>query len=264
MAIAFAIKGFGLHIPPAAITLLEVLSQPIGVLMMVALGLAFAPKLSHLGKALIAVFIRMGLGFAAGFALSLLFGLQGVPRLVVLTCSALPVGFNTLIFADRENMDRSFAATMVSVSTLISSSPHPADPPFFLIRPAFRPTRLRAGVVAFSAGREWGADKRGCVAKKRRTAKSVDSFALRADLTKQNNEEQMKILVLNWAVRPSNTSSSTSSPGTCWLKASRKGSGKTSRSLPTKARNSPRKREMVIENHGTGSPAHNRLAAGQG
>jgi len=39
---------------------------------------------------------------------------------VVLTCSALPVGFNTLIFADRENMDRSFAATMVSVSTLIS------------------------------------------------------------------------------------------------------------------------------------------------
>jgi hypothetical protein len=120
MAIAFAIKGFGLHIPPAAITLLEVLSQPIGVLMMVALRLAFAPKLSHLGKALIAVFIRMGLGFAAGFALSLLFGLQGVPRLVVLTCSALPVGFNTLIFADRENMDRSFAATMVSVSTLIS------------------------------------------------------------------------------------------------------------------------------------------------
>ncbi|MDI9524827.1 MAG: AEC family transporter [Candidatus Cloacimonadota bacterium] len=120
MAIAFAIKGFGLRIPPAAITLLEVLSQPIGVLMMVALGLAFAPKLSHLGKALIAVFIRMGLGFAAGFALSLLFGLQGVPRLVVLTCSALPVGFNTLIFADRENMDRSFAATMVSVSTLIS------------------------------------------------------------------------------------------------------------------------------------------------
>lgn len=120
MAIAFTIKGFGLRIPPAAITLLEVLSQPIGVLMMVALGLAFAPKLSHLGKALIAVLIRMGLGFAAGFALSLLFGLQGVPRLVVLTCSALPVGFNTLIFADRENMDRSFAATMVSVSTLIS------------------------------------------------------------------------------------------------------------------------------------------------
>ena len=120
MLIAFAIKGLGVNIPPAAVSFLEVLGQPTGLLMMVALGLAFAPQASHLGKALIAVFIRMGLGFAAGFTLSLLFGLQGVPRLVVLTCSALPVGFNTLIMADRENMARPFAATMVSVSTLIA------------------------------------------------------------------------------------------------------------------------------------------------
>ncbi|MBP7205967.1 MAG: AEC family transporter [Candidatus Cloacimonetes bacterium] len=120
MLIAFGIKVFGLVIPPAAISFLEILGQPTGLLMMVALGLAFAPQASHLGKALIAVFIRMGLGFAAGYALSLLFGLQGIPRTVVLTCSALPVGFNTLILADRENMDRAFAATMVSVSTLIA------------------------------------------------------------------------------------------------------------------------------------------------
>ena len=120
MLVAFGIKGLGITISPAAVSFLELLGQPTGLLMMVALGLAFAPQASHLGKALIAVFIRMGLGFAAGFALSLLFGLQGVPRLVVLTCSALPVGFNTLILADRENMDRPFAATLVSVSTLIA------------------------------------------------------------------------------------------------------------------------------------------------
>ncbi len=120
MVIAFGIKGLGVRIPSPAVSFLEVLGQPTGLLMMVALGLAFAPQMSHLGKALIAVFIRMGLGFAAGYALSLLFGLQGIPRLVVLTCSALPVGFNTLILADRENMDRPFAATMVSISTLIA------------------------------------------------------------------------------------------------------------------------------------------------
>ena len=118
--IGFGIKALRLEIPPSAVSFLELLGQPTGLLMMVALGLAFAPQSSHLGKALIAVFIRMGLGFAAGFALSLLFGLQGIPRLVVLTCSALPVGFNTLILADRENMDRPFAATLVSVSTLIA------------------------------------------------------------------------------------------------------------------------------------------------
>ncbi|MDD4223723.1 MAG: AEC family transporter [Candidatus Cloacimonetes bacterium] len=118
--IGFGIKALRLEIPPSAVSFLELLGQPTGLLMMVALGLAFAPQSSHLGKALIAVFIRMGLGFAAGFALSLLFGLQGIPRTVVLTCSALPVGFNTLILADRENMDRPFAATLVSVSTLIA------------------------------------------------------------------------------------------------------------------------------------------------
>lgn len=118
--IGFGIKALRLEIPPAAVSFLELLGQPTGLLMMVALGHAFAPQASHLGKALIAVFIRMGLGFAAGFALSLLFGLQGIPRTVVLTCSALPVGFNTLILADRENMDRPFAATLVSVSTFIA------------------------------------------------------------------------------------------------------------------------------------------------
>ncbi|MBW6513715.1 MAG: AEC family transporter [Candidatus Syntrophosphaera sp.] len=117
---AFAIKALRLEIPAPAISFLEILGQPIGLLMMVALGLAFAPQKSHLGKALIAVFIRMGLGLAVGFLLSLAFGLQGIPRTVVIVCSSLPVGFNTLILANRENMDREFAATMVSLSTLLA------------------------------------------------------------------------------------------------------------------------------------------------
>ncbi len=118
--IAFGIKALRWEIPPAAVSFLELLGEPTGLLMMVALGLAFAPQLSHLGKAMLAVFIRMGLGFAVGMLLTLLFGLHGITRTVVLTCSALPVGFNTLILADRENMDRCFAATMVSISTLIA------------------------------------------------------------------------------------------------------------------------------------------------
>jgi len=38
----------------------------------------------------------------------------------VVVCSALPIGFNTLIFANLENMDREFAATEVSISILIA------------------------------------------------------------------------------------------------------------------------------------------------
>lgn len=117
---AFGIKAAGLHLTPGIETFFELLGNPTGLLMMVALGLAFAPKISHLPKALTAISIRMAGGFGVGWLLTLVFGLQGIPRTVVLVCSALPVGFNTLILADRENMDREFAATMVSISILIA------------------------------------------------------------------------------------------------------------------------------------------------
>lgn len=120
MAIAFGIKVLSLKIPDTLLSFLEVLGQPVGVLMMVALGLAFSPRRQDFGKAFVAVFIRMGLGFAAGLGLAYLFGLQGIARTVVITGSALPVGFNTLILAQREGLDSGFAATMVSISTLIA------------------------------------------------------------------------------------------------------------------------------------------------
>jgi len=84
------------------------------------LGLYFDPSLNNLGKALIGIFIRMGLGLGIGIALAAIFGLSGISRTVVIVNSALPIGFNTLIFANLENMDREFAATMVSISIFIA------------------------------------------------------------------------------------------------------------------------------------------------
>jgi len=55
-----------------------------------------------------------------GIALSALFGFEGITRTVVTVCSALPIGFNTLIFSNLENMDREFAATIVSISIFIA------------------------------------------------------------------------------------------------------------------------------------------------
>ena len=90
-------------------------------------------------------------------------------------------------------MDRSFAASMVSVSTRVSLFTTPLLIRLFSVSGLpFARTRLRAGVVAFSAGREWGADKRGCVAKKRRTAKSVDSFAPPRRLGQKNKTTRNK------------------------------------------------------------------------
>ncbi|MCD8480268.1 MAG: AEC family transporter [Candidatus Cloacimonetes bacterium] len=87
---------------------------------MIALGLYFEPKLKNMGKAFIAIFIRMGVGLGIGYLLATVFGLNGLTRTTVIVCSALPIGFNTLIFANLENMDREFAATMVSFSIIIA------------------------------------------------------------------------------------------------------------------------------------------------
>lgn len=120
MAIAITLKLLRAEIPPVGMNFLSLVGQPTVPLVMIALGLYFEPKLKNLGKALIAIAIRMVGGLLLGLLLASIFGLEGITRTVVIVNSATPVGFNTLIFANLENMDREFAATMVSISILIA------------------------------------------------------------------------------------------------------------------------------------------------
>ena len=120
MVIALLFKAIRVPMPELATNFLSLVGNPTVPLVMISLGLYFEPRLNKLGAAFVAVFIRMGVGLAIGIALALLFNLQGVTRSVVVVCSALPIGFNTLIFANLENMDREFAATEVSISILIA------------------------------------------------------------------------------------------------------------------------------------------------
>lgn len=120
MAIAFVIKVFSIQIPSVGLDFLQLVGAPTVPLVMVALGLYFELKLANLGKAFLAIFIRMGLGLGIAYLGAIALGLSGLDKATVVVCSALPIGFNTLIFADLENMDREFAATMVSISLLIS------------------------------------------------------------------------------------------------------------------------------------------------
>jgi predicted permease len=106
--------------PALAVNFLELMGSPTVPLVMISLGLYFEPSFKQLEYALLAVLIRMGVGLALGFALSYIFGLTGLVRTVVISCSALPIGFNTLIFADIENLDREFAATEVSISMIVA------------------------------------------------------------------------------------------------------------------------------------------------
>ncbi len=120
MLIAFVWKASSLQLPRLSLNFLNLIGLPTVPLVMIALGLYFDPSLSNLGKAAIGIFIRMGVGLGIGIALAAIFGLQGITRTVVIVNSALPIGFNTLIFANLENMDREFAATLVSISIFIA------------------------------------------------------------------------------------------------------------------------------------------------
>lgn len=120
MFIAFSLKIAGISLPELPLNFLSLIGQPTTPLVMIALGLYFQPRLKNMGKAFLAIFIRMGIGLGIGYLLSLVLGLTGITATTITVCAALPIGFNTLIFADLENMDSEFAATMVSFSIIIS------------------------------------------------------------------------------------------------------------------------------------------------
>lgn len=120
MLLAFGLKLSQVELPPLGLNFLTLVGNPTTPLVMIALGLYFEPRLKNLGTAFLAIFIRMGLGLGIGIALALVFGLTGLTRTTVIVCAGLPIGFNTLIFANLENMGREFAATMVSFSILIA------------------------------------------------------------------------------------------------------------------------------------------------
>ncbi len=120
LLIGLTIRALQIRVPELGLGFLNLVGQPTIPLIMIALGLVFDPKLHRLGAVMTAIFIRMGVGLLLGWLLTVIFGLQGMTRTIIIANSATPIGFNTLIFANLENMDREFAANAVSISILIA------------------------------------------------------------------------------------------------------------------------------------------------
>lgn len=87
-------------------------------LLMLTMGIYFKPKAIRMWPLFTGIFIRTGIGFALGFFLCYIFGLEGLNRTIVLISSAAPIGFNTLTFTSLEKLDREFAASLVSFGIL--------------------------------------------------------------------------------------------------------------------------------------------------
>jgi predicted permease len=120
LLIGFIVRAFNWQVPEIGMNFLNLVGQPTIPLIMIALGLIFEPQLKRPGAVFTAIGIRMGLGLFFGWLLTYIFGIQGMTRTIIIASSSTPIGFNTLIFANLENMDKEFAASMVSYSILIA------------------------------------------------------------------------------------------------------------------------------------------------
>ncbi len=87
-------------------------------LLMLTMGIYFTPRIIRIFPLLTAIFIRMVIGFALGLFLCYVFNIEGLSRIIVLISSAAPIGFNNLTFASLEDLDREFAASLVSIGIL--------------------------------------------------------------------------------------------------------------------------------------------------
>lgn len=101
---------------PVIIDLLNLLGALLTPLLMIAIGIYFNPTQKNLIPALTAVLIRMGVGLLFGLSIVFLFNLDALSEKIIIISSAAPIGFNTLTFATLEDLDKEFAANIVSIA----------------------------------------------------------------------------------------------------------------------------------------------------
>ncbi|MBC8278238.1 MAG: AEC family transporter [FCB group bacterium] len=118
LIIGLVLNISGLRIPLVLENFLHMAGDMTIALIMLSLGIYLNLNLKGALPLLSSAVIRSGFGLLAGLALVSLFGLEGIIRKIVLISSAAPVGFNTLTFSAMENLDKEFAAKLVSFSTL--------------------------------------------------------------------------------------------------------------------------------------------------
>ncbi len=88
-------------------------------LIMLSVGIYFNLKFDNILPLFSAVFIRMFIGLFMGFVFVNLFNLDGFTKEIILIASASPICYNTLTFSSLENLDKEFAANLISLSILV-------------------------------------------------------------------------------------------------------------------------------------------------
>lgn len=115
----FIVNILNLEIPILIENFCDTIGLPTIFLMMLSLGIYFNPIPKNLKKISLVLFTRIGIGMLFGFLITILLNLEGIMRVIVIAGCGAPVGYNTLVFATLENLDKEFAASIVSISILL-------------------------------------------------------------------------------------------------------------------------------------------------
>lgn len=118
--IAVVMNLTGLKLEGSLYTFAKITGDITIPLLLISVGIFFQPKLSYLKVSVIAIFIRMGLGMLLGLLLAHLFQLEGLTKKIAILATATPMGYNVLTFSSIENLNKEFAADLVSTSILIA------------------------------------------------------------------------------------------------------------------------------------------------
>ena len=119
LVIAFSLNIVNIHLPAFLLDLSSKAGNLVIPLIMFSLGIYFNPKLVHFKLSSLTIMIRMGVGFLAGWMIVQIFNLEGLEKIITLLGTSAPVGYNALVFSSLENLDKEFAASMLSYSILI-------------------------------------------------------------------------------------------------------------------------------------------------
>ncbi len=119
LIIAVLVNLSGLKIPGIANNFFHAIGNLTIPMVMLSLGAYFSPKIAKIAPLSLAAIIRMFFGLLLGFFFARLFNLEGLNRIIALIGSAAPIGYNTITFSSLENLDKEFAANLVSFSILI-------------------------------------------------------------------------------------------------------------------------------------------------
>jgi predicted permease len=120
LIVAIFLNLSGIPIPNVGENLLRIFSGLLTPLIMLSLGIYFNPRIVRAGPLATVVTIQIIGGLIFGYLFSHFFGLHGVNQSVVQIMAICPAAMNTLAYAAMEGLDKEFAASIVSYTTIIS------------------------------------------------------------------------------------------------------------------------------------------------